>query len=319
MEIPGDFVIPKIPEHLILPIMMCHSAQENTKEDLFENITNSGAGAGTGTGDEHLESISFRREEERKYDEKEVSREKEKEKEKFYIDETNMIERRFLPQDTRTFENVRTVDLFASSYLCETAVDCLRNVMNVDSLISDVMRQHFLKGRVDDVETRWFPLLWENHTPPLKKRDSGMEEWGITQEQAYRFVLNGPSHMAVLSLAISLGIAVVLEGIDHTLNVVGLSPASTDEMIVWIKQVPDGFLGVKLTVKDAEKRFRDTPELKILKDSPKRNTVSFIRTSSLKVTELKEKLKAMGGTPGKLKKAELIEAILEKSLWGMIE
>jgi hypothetical protein len=317
MEIPGDFIIPKIPEHLILPIMMCHSTQENTNEDLFENITNSGAGAGTDTGDEHPESILFAGEEESKYDETEIIREKEKEK--FYIDETNMIERRFLPQDTRTFESVRTVDLFASSCLCQTALDCLRNVMNVDSLIKDVVRQHFLKGRVDDVETRWFPLLWENHTPPLKKRESGMEEWGITQEQAYRFVLNGPGHMAVLSLAISLGIAVVLEGIDHKLNVIGLSPASTDEMIIWIKQVPDGFLGVKLSVKDAERRFKDIPELEILKDSPKRNTVLFITTSSLKVTELKEKLKAMGGTPGKLKKAELIEAILEKSLWGMIE
>lgn len=322
LEIPGDFEIPKIPENLLLPLsrrILPHPSTdlpvknedegEDEAEDLFESIEQVTRNAGmeeTKEAEGVLETGGVR----------EADREKEKEKEKFYIDETNMIERRFLPQDTRTFESVRTVDLFASSCLCETAVDCLRNVAGVDALISAPMRQQFLRGGLDDMETRWFSLLWEHHIPPSRRREYTMAEWGITEDIVKRNIRGGD--MALLSLSIALGKAVVLEKLDHSVKTFGACPVGFDEEIYWIKQAPDGYLGVKMTVSDAEKRFKETPDLVISTSVPERKDLGYFTMSSMKVPDLKDHLKRLGGTPGKLKKMELVQAILTKSLWGMI-
>jgi len=73
-----------------------------------------------------------------------------------------------------------------------------------------------------------------------------------------------------------------------------------------------------MTVGDAEKRFKDTPDLVISTSAPERKDLGYFTMSSMKVPELKDHLKRLGGTPGKLKKMELVGAILTKSLWGMI-
>ena len=110
-DVTDEYVIPTIPPELVAAILRTHS----------------GGGGGGGGGEDESPA------------EEELN-------ERFYVDETNMVERRFLKEATDTFESARDVDPFASSDLFENPLECALAHPDLKPLMTTLATKQFLSG-----------------------------------------------------------------------------------------------------------------------------------------------------------------------------
>ena len=241
------------------------------------------------------------------------------ENKRFYVDDTDLIERRFLHKDTITFENQRDVDPFASAVLYTTMFDCIYNIPTIKSYIHKRVQQMFLeKGTlVSSSEKKDIYMMLDENKDTKKLRDIALKEWSISKDdtvEIFEKYENNDKYM-LLMFSIGLCVPIVVEQTDGTVWNVGYTPAKETDNIYWIRQVTDGYLCIMKTAVWAEERLRNNDTL-LSKQVDLRERKTLI--SKLKVNELKSHLTTLGGTPGKMKKKELEDDILRRSLWGNI-
>jgi hypothetical protein len=250
-----------------------------------------------------------------------VEEEKDDTNERFYVDETNMIERRFLKNATDTFEPERDIDIFAGSDLFESLLECALVHPSLKSIMSEFTTKNFLSsGTVtgtnmmsiapelllnSSFETGRVRFLKEN--PDKSSQEAVMILSDTSQDDFNR----------VSSLAFLIGTPIVIEEMTGKTRIYGPTPSTQTDMIYWIRGVVDGWLGTTLTANDAEMRFQKSELVRYNPDLTQ-NGSPLIRNKKVLVADLKIVYESLyGEKPHKMKKAELQKCVSEKCLWGI--
>ena len=242
--------------------------------------------------------------------------------ERFYVDETNMVERRFLKEATDMFETARDVDPFASSSLFENLLDCALAHPSLKPMVTSLTTKQFLSGGDGTSGDGMLSLA-------SQLRDETAFETGRLRYQKEHPSENSQDAVSVLadssqdiydrikSLGFLTGKTFVIEDDKGRTRIVGPSPRDGSEAVYWIRGVVDGWLSIMMSAKDAEQRFTDTSTTRYNPD-PEQNGSPLLRHKKVRVSTLRDIYENITGVkPGKLKKAELICNISEKCLWGI--
>jgi hypothetical protein len=201
---------------------------------------------------------------------------------RFYVDETNMIERRFLADDTSKFKEKRDVDPFATSVLHDSILDCVWEYLNIEKDLKVLRQEIFLNGikhkestdqenmiihiardewRKHSVESIRHACRWDWGSDSATK--DGLESSAMTHLS--RFLTNAGTYDAIAMTGIIWSKTILVE--KSSLNQwieFGARPGKDSDEILWIREVPDGFLGVSSTagmVREYTRRLKMTGQL----------------------------------------------------------
>jgi hypothetical protein len=242
--------------------------------------------------------------------------------ERFYVDETNMVERRFLKEATDMFETARDIDPFASSSLFKNLLDCALAHPSLKSMVSSLTTQQFLSGGGSSSEDGMLSLasqLCDETTFETGRLRYQKEHPSEYSQDAVSVLVDSSQDIynRVKSLGFLTGNTFVIEDDKGCTRIVGPSPRDGSEAVYWIRGVVDGWLGIMMSAKDAEQRFKDTGITRYNPD-PEQNGSPLLRHKKVRVSTLRDVYEHITGVkPGKLKKAELVYNISEKCLWGI--
>ena len=252
----------------------------------------------------------------------ELGTEEEELNERFYVDETNMTERRFLKEATEKFESDRDIDPFASSDLFETLLECALAHPALKTIMASLATTQFLSGgsgTSDDGILVLAPQLRDETTFETGRMRYQREHPGENLQDAVSILADSSQdvYSRIESLGFLTGSTLVIEDDKGTVRVVGPSPMSGSESVYWIRGVVDGWLGIIMTATDAENRFKDTGTTRYNPD-PEQNGSPLLRNKKIRVSNLRDAYEHLTGEkPTKLKKVELIRSISERCLWGI--
>jgi hypothetical protein len=243
--------------------------------------------------------------------------------ERFYIDETDMIERRFLKDATEKFESDRDIDLFAGSDLFESLLDCALAHPVLKSTMSSLATTRFLSGgnggSGDDGMLTLAPQLRDETAFESGRIRYQRENPTENLQDAVSILADTSQDMytRVRALGFLTGKSVVIEDSTGNARIVGPSPCNASADVYWIRGVVDGWLGVTMCAGDAEKRFKDASITRYNPD-PDQNGTRLLCNKKVKVATLRDAYEFVyGEKPKKLKKTELIHHISKKCLWGI--
>jgi hypothetical protein len=209
---------------------------------------------------------------------------------RYYVSDTELIERRFLKGATEEFEEKRDTDPFASSTLFANVLDCLIHLLGLGERVKELQIKNFLER---------------------KECGNMMEE--ILKERGV--LLKSPMvQFEILNvIQATFQVPIVVENskgeIFHT-HWPKEDYASKKVEVCWLREVPDGYLGIRkrheeLVEKDIWKR------VVVKQPTGMEYTIPSIRK---KVGDMKEYVRELGieNVPPKAKKNDFIE-IIEKS------
>jgi hypothetical protein len=212
------------------------------------------------------------------------------ENKRYYVSDTELIERRFLKDATETFD--RDTDPFANAILYKSALECVNALLGIDTVYSELSSQKFLDhGSTGVYFQEILTKLAENYsTQRIAKKFRSVDD-GFAEKTR------------ILAIANVTYSPIVIEDLvgGKTWDSSWVSPPEGTPKIVWVRRVVDGYLGVIGTQRELE-------ELgvwkKVCKD--REDTGSKI-TVRRKVSEIREELKKMDITySGVTKKNELV-------------
>lgn len=238
--------------------------------------------------------------------------------ERFYVDETNMVERRFLKDATEEFEPERDVDVFAKSDLHSSMLECALAHPSLKDVVSTIATSQFLTGGGSSL-LEIAPRLREE--PAFETgRIQYQKEYPAENSQDAVSILVDSSHdeySRTRALAFLTGQPLVIEDETGKVRINGPSPQNESDMVYWIRGVVDGWLGITMTAGDAEKRFKESALTRYNPD-PEQNGSPLIRHKKIRVAELRSAYEYLNGEkPKNMKKAELIRSVSAACLWGI--
>lgn len=141
---------------------------------------------------------------------------------KYYVSDTEMIERRFLKNATETFEKERDTDPFSDCVLRNTEIEAAYDALNVLKEVKKIHTDYFMKnGRNAD------PL-------EIIKELSSKKSYSVTED-------------LIETISVATGTPLVRE---DTEDIRDTPWDSRCDKVGWIKKVPDGYLGLAIDVKD---------------------------------------------------------------------
>ena len=260
---------------------------------------------------DELVSAFFRIKQEKDDDD---SDKKDETNQRFYVDETNMVERRFMKTATTSFDPERDTDIFAEASLHDDIVQCMLSHPSVSPIIKEIQTSMFL----EESSSSFIRILEKliSHTEYEKGRLRCKRERGYDEKEVISNIMKDtlPKDIQVGSLAFIVGEPVVIERENGIVQSFGPSPSSKEQTIYWIRCVVDGYLGIMMKAIDAEKRLSDTETLKILKDD---YSGVLLKSKKVKVSHLKECYETkFNKKPSKMKKQDLIDCLSEHCIWG---
>lgn len=243
---------------------------------------------------------------------------------KFYIDETNMVERRFLKDATDTFEQDRDVDPFANAALYPNLLECTLAHPVLQPFIRNIATQSFLNGtsgsgRIDTTGEMLSlaPILRDETSFETGRTRYLKEHPDETLQGAVSILTDASSddYSKISCLAFITGHPMVVEDETGSTRVIGPSPQTPSDTVYWMRGVVDGWLGISMTAEIAEERFQKSA---LTRYNPAQNGSPLLHNKKLRVNALREAYETVyGEKPKKLKKAELVKTLSEKCLWGV--
>lgn len=242
--------------------------------------------------------------------------------ERFYVDETNMVERRFLKEATDKFETDRDVDPFASADLFGTLLECALAHPVLKPMMSSLATSQFLSGGPSasgDGMLALAPQLRDESAFETGRMRYQREHPSENSQDAVSILADSSQDMydRVKSIGFLTGNTFVIEDDKGSTRIVGPSPVKGTDSVYWIRGVVDGWLGITMTATDAENRFKDTGITRYNPD-PEANGTPLLKNKKIRVSNLRDAYEYLTGEkPNKLKKAELIRSISERCLWGI--
>jgi hypothetical protein len=198
---------------------------------------------------------------------------------RFYVDETNMVERRFLADDTSKFKEKRDVDPFATSVLHDTILDCVWEYLKIEDSLKTLRQEIFLNGIKNKETTDQQNMIvqlarteWRKHSVE-SVRHAHRWNWSTMDETRAMTLLwnflssSGHSHtydtIAMVGIIWSKTILVEKSAMNQWIEF-GARPGKDSDEILWIREVPDGFLGVSSTagfVREYTRRLKMTGQV----------------------------------------------------------
>jgi hypothetical protein len=252
---------------------------------------------------------------------------------RFYVDETNMIERRFLADDTSKFKEKRDIDPFSSAVLHDNILDSLWETLNLEKDIKSVTQEIFLNNIKNTDQTNEQSMIlqiarteWRRHSVE-SVRASCRWEWGTGLEESHAMTLlwetmrsgsgSRRTHDTIGVVGIIWDLPILLEKRSSNNWIeFGARPGNDNRETIWIREVPDGFLGIRTTssvVREYTRRLKMTGQVY--------SSDTFIRKEKLcykvpTVSEIQEILaKNSIEYSKKDKKPELTRRLEENLLW----
>ena len=242
--------------------------------------------------------------------------------ERFYVDETDMIERRFLKDATEKFESDRDIDPFASSDLFGTLLECALAHPVLKKLMTTLATKQFLTGGTKasgDGMLIIAPQLRDETAFESGRLRYQRENPSHTLQDAVSILADSSQDMynRIRALSFLIGKPFVVEDNTGHTRIIGPSPTKVSDTIYWVRGVVDGWLGVTMTAGEAEKRFTESSITRYNPD-PDQNGSPLLRHKKLRVAVLRDVYETLyGEKPKKLKKQELIQRVSDKCLWGV--
>lgn len=250
---------------------------------------------------------------------------------RFYVDETNMIERRFLADDTSKFKDKRDNDPFATSVLHDTILGCVWEYLNIEDSLKSLRQEIFLNGIKNKETTDQQNMIvqigrteWRKHSVD-SVRNAHRWNWSMMDESRAMTLLwnflstSGHSHtydtIAMVGIIWSKTILVEKSAMNQWIEF-GARPGKDSDEILWIREVPDGFLGVSSTagfVREYTRRLKMTGQVYVSDTFiPEEKQPYKVPT----VSGIQEILTKNGIEYSKKdKKPELTRALEQKLLW----
>lgn len=190
----------------------------------------------------------------------------EAENKRYYVSDTELIERRFLKDATESFE--RTVDPFAESKLYTTCMDVVYDIAGLKEINDKLVQKHFLEGTVvNDIPLA--EILSAKNSKKLPKIDE-----------------KGTDSYKINIISEHTGIPIVVEEISSFWDTKWVNTVETTTKILWIREVADGWLCVYKTKEELE-----TDEIWTTPFTKERNaSVGKTTTIRKKVSEIKEEI-----------------------------
>lgn len=199
---------------------------------------------------------------------------------RFYVDETNMIERRFLADDTSKFKEKRDVDPFAKSVLHDTILSCVWEYLNIEDNLKSLRQEIFLNGVKNKETTEQQNMIvqiardeWRKHSVE-SVRHAHRWKWDTMDENRAMTILwnflspnsSLTSKYDTIALAAIIWSKTILVEKSSTNEWIefGARPGKDTDEILWIREVPDGFLGVSSTagvVREYTRRIKMTGQM----------------------------------------------------------
>jgi hypothetical protein len=211
-----------------------------------------------------------------------------KKNQRFYIDETNMVERRFLPDDTSKFNEKRDIDPFSLAMLYDTILDSLWECLELEKDIKAITQMMFLNGIKNKDQSNEKSLIlqiarkeWQKHSiecvrassrwnwketssspTSVEKESKGLEEnhamtllWEYISEKSKIYDTIG-------MVGIIWNLPIILEKRNSNQWIeFGARPGNNNTKVIWIREVPDGYLGINSTagiVREYTRRLKMT-------------------------------------------------------------
>ena len=201
---------------------------------------------------------------------------------RFYVDETNMIERRFLADDTSKFKEKRDVDPFATSVLHDTILSCVWEYLNIEDNLKSLRQEIFLNGvknkETSDQQNMIVQIArneWRKHSVESVRHAhrwnwDTMDEtramtllWNLLSSNSSSSASSVYNTIAIASIIWSKTILVEKSAMNQWIEF-GARPGKDSDEILWIREVPDGFLGVPSTagvVREYTRRLKMTGQV----------------------------------------------------------
>jgi hypothetical protein len=195
---------------------------------------------------------------------------------RFYVDETNMIERRFLADDTSKFKEKRDSDPFATSVLHDMILDCIWEYLNIEDNLKSLRQEIFLNGIKNKETTDQQNMIvqiarneWRKHSVDSIRHTrrwvwDSMDEtramtllWNFLASSGHTNVYDT---IAIIGIIWSKTIVVEKSSLNQWIEF-GARPGKDSDEMLWIREVPDGFLGVSSTagvVREYTRRLKMT-------------------------------------------------------------
>lgn len=208
----------------------------------------------------------------------------EAENKRYYVSDTELIERRFLKDATESFE--RTVDPFAESKLYTTCMDAVYDIAGLKEIHDKLVQKHFLEGTVVTDITLSEILSTKNSKKHLKIDEKGTESYKIN------------------IISEHTGIPIIVEEIGSFWDTKWFNTVEPTTKILWLREVADGWLCVYKTKEELETdEIWTTP---FTKERNKTNVKSL--TVRKKISEIKEEIEKLKiNITAEKKKNELVD------------
>ena len=185
---------------------------------------------------------------------------------KYYVSDTEMIERRFLKNATESFEKERDTDPFAECVLRKSEMEAAYDALGIHKRVKELHTESFMKnGRSAE------PL-------EIIKNVSSKKSYSVSED-------------LIETISVATGVPLVREGVEEIRDT---SWSHKCEKIGWIKKVPDGYLGLMINM-----------EHPLISDiSPKPNVSKRKFTVRKKVSDIKAELERLDIEHTQLKKKQ---------------
>jgi hypothetical protein len=212
------------------------------------------------------------------------------ENKRYYVSDTDMIERRFLKTATEEFE--KDGDPFGESILHKSLYDCVAHALGIDELVQKKTQEKFMKGELSTGIT-------------FREIVSEIARKGYKIPKIVDQKLQDIQMITIVSNAAN--VPIVVENTDTFTNTNVVWDA--DLQIVYVRKVVDGWLSVKGTYDELKKMnvIMEPMEKPRNINSTAKDVCGYKITIRKKVNEILEEVKRIGiPMIGEKKKNELV-------------
>lgn len=189
--------------------------------------------------------------------------EKKEENTRFYVDETEMTERRFLPENNKSLEIKKEGDVFAECILHKNMLESVYEILGIEEQIKKESQELFLKGKLTNYNEKQNILQiarteWRKHIEESleagwrwSNKENKEKERGLNEDESIvllnESVKKNDEYFTLNMIGIIWAIPIIIEKSGCWIEMGGY-PNNNKTEVIWIRQVPDGYLGVRKNV-----------------------------------------------------------------------
>jgi hypothetical protein len=250
---------------------------------------------------------------------------------RFYVDETEMTERRFLPENNKSLEIKKEGDVFAECILHKNMLECVYEILGIEEQIKKESQELFLKGKLTNYNEKQNILQiarteWRKHIEESleagwrwSNKENKEKERGINEDESIvllnESIKKNDEYFTLNMIGIIWAIPIIIEKSGCWIEMGGY-PNNNKTEVMWIRQVPDGYLGVRKNVLKVIEYVQKNKMSGTQYENERMVRAESKNSKKITIPKIQEILTNNGiEYSKKLKKQELVKLLENNILW----